>query len=160
MQSRLAMTASAFCLFLVAIFLVNCFRAPGTSAASSTGSRRETARSHAPRAHHSSTPLPSGKVLIAGGFGGIGTESHPFSTAELYDPRSGTFPPPPSTPLVRSTPTPPLPTRDVSSNGWIGLGDGRWYRALPVSTRPGPCAPLCAPHRLAPPHGVADGGPP
>jgi Galactose oxidase, central domain len=93
MQSRLARTASASSLFLVALFLVNCFRAPGTSAASSTGSLRETARMHAPRADHSSTPLPSGKVLIAGGFGGSGTESHPFSTAELYDPRSGSFEP-------------------------------------------------------------------
>lgn len=92
MKSRLARTVSAFFLFLLALFLVNCFRAPSTSA-SSNGSLRETARMHAQRADHTSTPLPSGKVLIAGGFAGGRTESHPFSTAELYDPQSGSFEP-------------------------------------------------------------------
>jgi large repetitive protein len=48
---------------------------------------------HAQRADHSTTLLPSGKVLIAGGFGGSGTKSRPFSTGELYDPRSSCFEP-------------------------------------------------------------------
>jgi TATA-box binding protein (TBP) (component of TFIID and TFIIIB) len=127
MQSRLARTASASSLFLVALFLVNCFRAPGTSAASSTGSLRETARMHAPRADHSSTPLPSGKVLIAGGFGGSGTESHPFSTAELYDPRSGSFEPAGGMTLGRSGHTAKLLKNGtvLIVGGWTGRGASR-----------------------------------
>jgi hypothetical protein len=46
---------------------------------------------HVARASHTSTLLPNGKVFIAGGFGGSGTEGSPYSTIELYDPQSGTF---------------------------------------------------------------------
>ncbi|MDP1832911.1 MAG: kelch repeat-containing protein [Geothrix sp.] len=42
----------------------------------------------AARASHTATLLPSGKVLIAGGFNGT-----PLGTAELYDPVAGTFSP-------------------------------------------------------------------
>jgi hypothetical protein len=45
------------------------------------------------RASHSSTLLPDGKVLIAGGFGGSGTESSPYRSTEIYDPRTGSFQP-------------------------------------------------------------------
>jgi hypothetical protein len=43
------------------------------------------------RASQSSTLLPNGKVLIAGGFAGSGGEYNPYRTTELYDPVSGTF---------------------------------------------------------------------
>jgi N-acetylneuraminic acid mutarotase len=46
---------------------------------------------HVARASHTSVLLPSGKVFIAGGFGGSGTEGNPYSTIELYDPQSGSF---------------------------------------------------------------------
>ena len=46
---------------------------------------------HVARASHSSTLLPNGKVLIAGGFSGSGGESNPYRTVELYDPGAGTF---------------------------------------------------------------------
>src|SRR5580693_10213778 len=46
---------------------------------------------HIARASHTSTLLPNGKVLIAGGFAGSGTEYNPYRSAELYDPSSGTF---------------------------------------------------------------------
>jgi len=58
---------------------------------SSTGSVSEIAAMHTARASHSATLLPNGKVLIAGGFSGGGGESNPYSTSELYDPRTGTF---------------------------------------------------------------------
>jgi hypothetical protein len=46
---------------------------------------------HIARASHTSTLLPNGKVLIAGGFAGSGGESNPYRSVELYDPSSGTF---------------------------------------------------------------------
>src|SRR5580692_80029 len=35
--------------------------------------------------------IAQGKVLIAGGFAGSGSEYNPYRTAELFDPGSGTF---------------------------------------------------------------------
>lgn len=64
---------------------------PRTGVPSSTGSVSEIAAMHIPRASHSSTLLPNGKVLIAGGFAGSGGESNPYSTTELYNPRTSTF---------------------------------------------------------------------
>jgi len=63
----------------------------GSASSSASGSVAETARMHEARASHTSTLLPNGKVLIAGGFGGSGTESHPYPTTELYDPQSQSF---------------------------------------------------------------------
>jgi hypothetical protein len=82
---------------------------------------------HAQRADHSSTPLSSGKVLIAGGFGGSGTESHPFSTAELYDPRSGCCEPAGSMTLGRSGHTAKLLKNGtvLIVGGWTGWDASR-----------------------------------
>ncbi|MGB2673045.1 MAG: hypothetical protein WA829_01365 [Candidatus Acidiferrum sp.] len=55
------------------------------------GSVSEVAAMHIARASQSSTLLPNGKVLIAGGFAGSGGEYNPYRTTELYDPGSGTF---------------------------------------------------------------------
>jgi len=127
MRSRLASTASAFFLFLLVLFLVNCFKAPGSSASSPEDSLSETARMHAQRAAHTSTLLPSGKVLVAGGFAGSGTESHPFSTAELYDPQSGNFEPVGSMTLGRSGHTATLLKNGkvLIVGGWTGRDASR-----------------------------------
>lgn len=44
---------------------------------------------------HTATPLPNGKILIAGGFTSVSLSgaSNALSTAELYDPTTGTFTP-------------------------------------------------------------------
>ncbi|HEY1468167.1 MAG TPA: kelch repeat-containing protein [Candidatus Acidoferrum sp.] len=82
---------------------------------------------HAQRADHTSTLLPNGKVLIAGGFAGSGTESHPFSTAELYDPRSGNFEPAGSMTLGRSGHTATLLKNGkvLIVGGWTGRDASR-----------------------------------
>ena len=51
----------------------------------------EAAKMHAARASHTSTLLPNGKVLIAGGFAGSGTENNPYRSTETYDPQTGSF---------------------------------------------------------------------
>lgn len=51
------------------------------------GSFTATGGMSSPRAHHTATLLPSGKVLVTGGTDG----SFIFKTAELYDPAAGTF---------------------------------------------------------------------
>ena len=122
MRSRLATAAFMLSLILPSLFVVNCFNPPHTSASPSTGSLREAASMHVQRADHSSTLLPSGKVLIAGGFAGGGMESHPFSSAELYDPGSGTFEPAGSMNLGRSGHTATLLKNGkvLIVGGWTG----------------------------------------
>jgi hypothetical protein len=44
-----------------------------------------------PRDGHAATLLPSGKVLVAGGFSPAPSGLFPFATAELYDPATGTW---------------------------------------------------------------------
>jgi hypothetical protein len=58
---------------------------------SGPGAVSEIAAMHMARASHTSTLLPNGQVLIAGGFAGSGGESNPYTTAELFDVSSGTF---------------------------------------------------------------------
>jgi large repetitive protein len=53
-----------------------------------SGSWTVTGTQRAPRAFHTATLLPSGKVLIVGGYGSSGGL---LSSAELYDPASGTW---------------------------------------------------------------------
>jgi hypothetical protein len=68
-----------------------CFSLASAPWPSGTGTVSEIAAMHIARASHTSTLLPNGKVLIAGGFAGSGGEYNPYRTAELYDPNSGTF---------------------------------------------------------------------
>jgi hypothetical protein len=79
--------------FLFSLMLVPtvCVSLAGVPWPSGTGAVSEIAAMHIARASHSSTLLPNGKVLIAGGFAGSGGEYNPHRTAELYDPNSGTF---------------------------------------------------------------------
>jgi Kelch motif len=67
------------------------FSLAGAPSLSGTGAVSEIAAMHIARASHSSTLLPNGMVLIAGGFAGSGGEYNPYRTAELFDPHSGTF---------------------------------------------------------------------
>jgi N-acetylneuraminic acid mutarotase len=48
---------------------------------------------HTPRAGHSATALPDGRVLVAGGNGVIDGQAEHFSSAELYDPATGMWSP-------------------------------------------------------------------
>jgi WD40 repeat protein len=93
MESRFTGKALAFLLFPLILLPFLRVRAPGSSASSRAGSVSEAAHMQIARASHSSTLLPDGRVLIAGGFGGSGTESNPYRSTEIYDPRSGSFQP-------------------------------------------------------------------
>jgi hypothetical protein len=64
---------------------------PASSSSSTTGSVVEIGGMHTARACHTSTLLPNGKVLIAGGFAGSGAESQPYNSAEIYDPELRRF---------------------------------------------------------------------
>ena len=58
---------------------------PRTGTFSSTGSMST------PRSDHTATLLPDGRVLIAGGYDFQNSTGDAVQTAELYDPRTGTF---------------------------------------------------------------------
>ena len=90
MKSRVTKTGGCLLLSLMLVPLL-CFSVVGAPWPSGTGTVAEIAAMQIARASHTSTLLPSGKVLIAGGFAGSGTEYNPYRTAELYDPGSGTF---------------------------------------------------------------------
>lgn len=90
MNFRYAKTAGFLLLSLILVPMV-CFSLASAPWPSGNGAVSEIAAMHIARASHSSTLLPNGKVLIAGGFAGSGGEYSPYRTAELYDPSSGTF---------------------------------------------------------------------
>lgn len=79
--------------FLLGLILVPvlAFSRSGAPWPSGPGSVTEIAAMRIARASQSATLLPSGKVLIAGGFSGSGGESNPYSSTELFDPQSRTF---------------------------------------------------------------------
>ena len=93
MESRLAKRACGLFLFALVVLAFVRFSAADNSASSGSGSVAETAHMQIARASHSSTLLPDGKVLIAGGFGGSGTERDPYRSTEIYDPHAGSFQP-------------------------------------------------------------------
>jgi hypothetical protein len=68
---------------------------PQTGKFSSTGSMS------APRENHTATLLADGRVLIAGGNGAGGDDQAPLASAEIYDPKSGTFSPTGSMAMAR-----------------------------------------------------------
>jgi hypothetical protein len=81
---------ASVCISLVVPLLLHTAEA-GSGWPGRAGLLTETAHMQMARANHTATLLPNGKVLIAGGFGGSGTESNPFRSTELYDPKKGSF---------------------------------------------------------------------
>ena len=90
MNVRSAKTTGFFLLSLMLLPVLS-FSPGGIPWPSGAGSVSEIGAMHIARASQSSTLLPNGKVLIAGGFAGSGGEYNPYRTTELYDPGSGTF---------------------------------------------------------------------
>jgi Kelch motif/Galactose oxidase, central domain len=90
MKSHCTITGGCLLFSMVLVPLI-CFSVAGAPWPSGTGTVAEIAAMHIARASHTSTLLPNGKVLIAGGFAGSGGEYNPYRTAELYDPSSGRF---------------------------------------------------------------------
>jgi hypothetical protein len=91
MHWRLARGTSGLILIPLMALPLGGMMGRGSSSSSTSGAVAETSRMHEARASHTSTLLTNGKVLIAGGFGGSGTESHPYLTTELYDAHSQSF---------------------------------------------------------------------
>jgi hypothetical protein len=122
MRPRLALLACALFLFPLMVLPFIRFSAADSAAISSAGSLAETAHMQIARASHSSTLLPDGKVLIAGGFGGSGTERNPYRSAEIYDPRTKTFQPAGNMTMGRSGHTATLLKNGklLIAGGWTG----------------------------------------
>lgn len=126
MNSRFPKTIGFFLLWVMLVPLL-CFSRCGAPWPSGPGSVAEIAAMHIARASHTSTLLPNGKVLIAGGFAGSGGEYNPYRTAELYDPRSGTFESAASMTIGRSGHTATLLKNGkvLMVGGWTGRYDLR-----------------------------------
>lgn len=90
MNVRSAKTTGFFLLSLMLLPVLS-FSPGGIPWPYGAGSVSEIGAMHIARASQSSTLLPNGKVLIAGGFAGSGGEYNPYRTTELYNPGSGTF---------------------------------------------------------------------
>ena len=93
MDPQFSRRAFGLILFPLVLFPLLHFGAGDAPASSRAGTLTEIGHMRIARASHSSTLLPNGKVLIAGGFGGSGTESNPYRNTEIYDPRTGSFQP-------------------------------------------------------------------
>jgi hypothetical protein len=132
MESRSRKTPGLLLLSLPLMPLLG-FSHPGAPWPSGAGAVSEIAAMHTARASHTSTLLPNGKVLIAGGFAGSGGESNPYLTAELFDVSSGTFEPVGSMSVGRSGHTATLlhNGRVLIVGGWTGhygrLGSAEIY---------------------------------
>jgi Galactose oxidase, central domain/Kelch motif len=126
MKSRPVKTSGLLLLSLMPVPLL-CFALGGDSSQSGTGTVTEIAAMHIARASHTSTLLPNGKVLIAGGFAGSGGEYNPYRTAELFDPSSGTFQSIPEMSIGRSGHTATLLKNGkvLIVGGWTGRYDLR-----------------------------------
>src|SRR5271163_1168833 len=126
MRSRSTRLAGCLLLSLMLVPLF-CFSLANTPWPSGTGAVAEIAAMHIARASHTSTLLPNGKVLIAGGFAGSGGEYNPYRTAELYDPNSGTFQSVAEMSIGRSGHTATLLKNGkvLIVGGWTGMNDLR-----------------------------------
>jgi Kelch motif/Galactose oxidase, central domain len=90
-MKSISVKTAGILLLAVTLAVLLCLTSAGAAWFSGPGSVAEIAAMQIARASHTSTLLPNGKVLIAGGFAGSGGEYNPYRTAELYDPSSGTF---------------------------------------------------------------------
>lgn len=128
-----------FLLLSLMIVPLLCLPLAGAPSPSGSGAVSEIAAMHIARASHSSTLLPNGKVLIAGGFAGSGGEYNPYITAELFDPNSGTFESAGNMSIGRSAHTATLLKngRVLIVGGWTGRYDLRGSAEIfdPVTRR-------------------------
>jgi hypothetical protein len=121
-------TKAAGCSLLTSMLIpLLCSSVVGAPWSSGIGTVAEITAMHIARANHTSTLLPNGKVLIAGGFAGSGGEYNPYRTAELYDPGSGTFQSIGEMTIGRSghTATPLKNGKVLIVGGWTGRYDLR-----------------------------------
>src|SRR5580698_636724 len=126
MKSRFTKTGGSLLLLLMLVPLLYVSVA-GAPWPSGTGTVAEIAAMHIARASHTSTLLPNGKVLIAGGFAGSGGEYNPYRTAEVFDPNSGSFQPVAEMSIGRSGHTATLLKngKALIVGGWTGRYDLR-----------------------------------
>src|SRR5271167_2624313 len=126
MRSRSTGLAGCLLLSLMLVPLF-CFSLANTPWPSGTGAVAEIAAMHIARASHSSTLLPNGKVLIAGGFAGSGGEYRPYASAELFDPGTRTFQAVANMSVGRSAHTASLLKNGkvLIVGGWTGMNDLR-----------------------------------
>ncbi len=104
---------------------------PATGSWSSTGSLGTAGREL-----HTATLLPSGQVLVAGGYGAVdATVFGPKSSAEQYDPATGSWSSTGSLAAARAAHTATLlPSGKVLVAG--GIGDGGGYFSIPELYEP------------------------
>ncbi len=90
--------------------------------AASPGGVAPTHAMRVARASHTATPLPDGRVLVAGGFAGSSGEGAPYASTEIFDPAAGTFTSGPSMREARSghTATVLRDGRVLIVGGWTG----------------------------------------
>jgi hypothetical protein len=126
MKSRSRKTSGFLLLSVMLVPWLGSSRA-GARWPSGPGAVSEIAAMHMARASHTSTLLPNGQVLIAGGFAGSGGESNPYATAELFDVSSGTFQPAGNMCIGRSGHTATLLKNGkvLIVGGWTGHYDHR-----------------------------------